>query len=190
MNIIVGALRKAATLGRFREVLFFDKDGAEQGAPPNVVEFGKGDLAALQADASRPWSAGLGELVWFDAGGRLFALASEGQHVSFGWAMPAQSFHVGELGGMVTLTEPVLWIWACFTPPEHRGRGHYTDLLRGIRRSHGPARTVIYSLRDNIASRRGIEKAGFDPAFSVVWHRLGVVPWRNARGLLRDFGAA
>jgi hypothetical protein len=180
-------LRKVAALARTREVLFFCKHGSEPAPPAGVVELSRHDLEALRTDPARPWAVELGEPACFDDRGRLFAVEADGHHVSFGWAMQAQAFYVGELGGIVEIAEPALWIWACFTPPEHRGHGHYPALLRGIRGLMGHQQTVIYCLRENGASRRGIEKAGFEDAFSVVWHRLIVMPRRNVRGLFRSF---
>ena len=54
-------------------------------------------------------------------------------------------------------------IGPCFTYPEYRGKGVYTNVLRSICQSVGNQDTVFYMIVDesNIASIKGIEKAEF-----------------------------
>lgn len=52
----------------------------------------------------------------------------------------------------------------CFTDPQQRGRGYYPHLLRAACRrlaDEGCRRVIITCAPDNLASVRGIEKAGF-----------------------------
>ena len=54
-------------------------------------------------------------------------------------------------------------IGPCFTYPKHRGKGIYPKLLRSICHCVGSKDTVFYMIVDekNVASIKGIEKAGF-----------------------------
>lgn len=54
-------------------------------------------------------------------------------------------------------------IGPCFTYPKHRGKGIYPYVLRHICNSFGNSDTTFYMIVDdaNIASIKGIEKAGF-----------------------------
>lgn len=54
-------------------------------------------------------------------------------------------------------------IGPCFTYPQYRGNGIYPSVLRSICNSIGNDNTTFYMIVDetNIASIKGIEKAGF-----------------------------
>lgn len=189
MKMVRYVLRKLAVLSRTREILFFVKRGPEL-APTNVVELDRTDLAILQEDGALPWASELGEVEWFAQGGRLYAVMVSGQPVSFGWAKIDDHFHIGEICCRVEVRERLLWIWACFTPAQYRGQNHYPCLLRGIRGLNDAPLSIIYCLNQNGASRRGIGKAGFEEAFTVLWHRFGVFLRRDrfkfVCGLNRD----
>lgn len=92
------------------------------------------------------------------------------------------------------------YLWDCRTSDAHAGRGLYRaglSLAAGFVATEG-ARTVwIECPSDNVASRRGIEAAGFAPAArlefysafgSCWWRRQGLLP-RCVRGpvALREF---
>jgi hypothetical protein len=180
-------IRITAALIRTRSVLFFEKHGPEILPSESVVELHENDLAALKADPTLPWSVELGGLSHFAEGGRFFAVEREGAYLSFGWAMRADRFQVGEIGGVVHVTMPVLWIWRCFTAPEHRGNGHYPMLLAGIRRLMDEPSTLIYCTPENATSRHGILKAGFEDAFRLTKHRLFVICTKDARKLFSGY---
>jgi L-amino acid N-acyltransferase YncA len=109
------------------------------------------------------------------------AVAGDGRVLSYGFVL-FQSFYKN------VLREPVEvpMIGNCFTEPEARGRGLYPALLRAMcdelaRRGH--RRAIISCAPDNVASRRGIERAGF----RLVHHLASVVllsrliVWQQAR---------
>jgi RimJ/RimL family protein N-acetyltransferase len=171
------------------EVVFYTKDTPEERPAATVVELTRKNLELLRSDRSRPWATEIGDSSWFNSKGRLFAVKERGDMVSFGWARPSRSFHVGELGGVVELHAVALWIWACYTPPQYRGQGYYPALLGGIRRLTNEPQTVIYCLSSNLASRRGIEKAGFDESFSLLTRRLYVIPRLKSEILFSCFRA-
>jgi RimJ/RimL family protein N-acetyltransferase len=180
-SVIRLTARVSAALIRTQEVLFFRSEGSVESPAPNVVELTRVDLERIKSDPRRPWARELGEGSWFEDGGRLYALELDGNYVSFGWAKTADRFQVGEIRAIVHLTSNVQWIWSCFTPPEHRGNGYYPALLIGIRHALPSEQTVIYCVRENRASRRGIMRAGFRDAFSIIRHRFFVI-CRNTEG--------
>lgn len=109
------------------------------------------------------------------------AVAGDGRVLSYGFVL-FRSFYKR------VLREPidVPMIGNCFTEPEARGRGLYPALLRAMcdelaRRGH--RRVIISCAPDNVASRRGIERAGF----RAVHHLVSVVllsrliVWQRAR---------
>jgi RimJ/RimL family protein N-acetyltransferase len=180
--------RASAALVRVRQVLFFYNDHSMVSQIGNVVELSKLELEQLISGRRHSWISEVGLPSWFDTGGRLFALEGQGEeYVSFGWAVYGEAFGVSEIGGVVQLASEALWIWSCFTPPEHRGNGYYPLLLAGIRSKLKYPPTVIYCLRQNLASRRGIEKAGFTLAFSIAEHRWFTLCRQTRRGLFANF---
>jgi len=179
--------RIVAAFTRIQEVLFFHSERSDASPVHRIAELSRSDLELIQSDPKRPWAGELGDASWFENGGRLYALEREGVYVSFGWAMTSNKFHVGEVGGVVRLARNVLWIWNCFTPPEYRGAGHYPTLLRGIRHALANPPTMIYCVRENRASRRGIMNAGFEDAFSIMRHRLFVVCRNNVSRLYAGY---
>lgn len=182
--------RASAGLSRIRRVLFFYDRNVVVTNIDGIVELSRADLERIIADERKLWRTHIGSTSWLSAGGRLFALKREGELVSFGWAMHSETFGVGEIGGVVALTSAVLWIWNCFTPVEHRGRGYYPALLMGIRRELGSPPTLIYCEARNFASRRGIEKAGFSPAFTITESRLLVICHQRIRRLYAGYRRA
>lgn len=77
----------------------------------------------------------------------------------------------------IDLPHPVSVIYDCWTPPEFRGHGIYPRVLSMLSREaleRHPA-VWIYCLKDNVASRRGILKAGFEHNYRMTRLRsLGV----------------
>jgi RimJ/RimL family protein N-acetyltransferase len=171
-------------------MLFFYDDRPAIPQSDEVAELSKLDLERMVLEKKQSWSGNIGIPAWFDAGGRLFALQRYGEYVSFGWAMRSKTFGVSEVNGIVRLNEEMLWIWNCFTPTEHRGKGYYPALLTGIRRALQFPPTVIYCVTENHPSRRGIEKAGFRLAFSITQHRLFVFCRQTIRGLYAGYRRA
>lgn len=64
-----------------------------------------------------------------------------------------------------------LEIGPCWTHGEHRGRGIYPAILSRIRKDHSAKRLWIFCGEDNLASRSGIERAGFSFAGTGVKRR-------------------
>jgi RimJ/RimL family protein N-acetyltransferase len=74
----------------------------------------------------------------------------------------------------------------CYTSPEARGRGLYQRALRAelsFLREQGHRRALIETEPSNIASRKGIESAGFALAWEArVWILLNLVVLQCLRG--------
>lgn len=171
-------------------MLFFYDDRPTFPQFDEVVELSKPDLERIVSEKKELRSGNIGLPAWFDAGGRLFALRRYDEYVAFGWAMRSKSFGVGEVSGMIGLKEEMVWIWNCFTPVAHRGKGYYPALLAGIRRTLQFPPTVIYCMRENQSSRRGIEKAGFRLAFSFTQHPLFVFCRQHISGIYAGYRRA
>lgn len=98
----------------------------------------------------------------------------EGRVVHRAWVRPGpvrvptwHSFAPLDIG------ENEAWIHYCETAPEARGKGIYPAVLGEVvarLRKAGTTRCTIGTEASNLASRRGIEKAGFEP-----WCTLRIV---------------
>jgi GNAT superfamily N-acetyltransferase len=99
---------------------------------------------------------------------------------AYGWVATAEAA-IGELDVAFRLAGPDRYLWDFRTLPEWRGRGLYPRLLQSIFQHEGPteARFWIINAPENLASARGIDKAGFrvvgDLAFAPDG-RAGLVP--------------
>ena len=79
------------------------------------------------------------------------------------------------------LTDDAICLGPCWTHPESRGRGLYSRMLShtlAICRQRFSKRIIVWADADNIPSRRGIERAGFQ---SLGVHRISLY----AMGLIR-----
>ncbi|MBQ1509038.1 MAG: GNAT family N-acetyltransferase, partial [Erysipelotrichaceae bacterium] len=90
-------------------------------------------------------------------------LTPEGKIASWGWLAYRQPFYIKEMDTQIEMGDAETAILYDFhTDKEYRGRGYYGILLRSIvHESKGPGKYIIYARRNNPASCRGIEKAGF-----------------------------
>ncbi len=91
--------------------------------------------------------------------------------VSYCW-VAFQQAEVGEINRTIKLRNNELYFYDAFTLPDYRGRGLFPALLTailGFARSQGCSRALIFSLRENRPSVRGIEKAGFSLFQSIYF---------------------
>lgn len=124
---------------------------------------------------------------------------ADGDPLSFAWlTVPSGTSTPVPLGSGVSLllSPGSAYVWDCVTRKDMRGRGLYTETLRRLASralSSGCYDVWICADEDNVASRRGIERAGFRPAFAVNLYRLGpvrLVRWRSRARLFVGAGAA
>jgi len=98
------------------------------------------------------------------------ALSRDLVPVHFCWTTEFEGFQMDELSR--TLKAPcseALMIFDCFTPPTVRGRGVFPAAISILAHDlHGLKKSPwIFAAATNVASRRGIEKAGFSYKFSL-----------------------
>jgi CelD/BcsL family acetyltransferase involved in cellulose biosynthesis len=96
----------------------------------------------------------------YKAGSRFAALHDGETVVSQGWTTREEPFWIGELDRYVPLDGAVM-LYDFETPVQHRRRGHYTRLLRGLLAAFPGERVRIFALSGNTASNKAILKAGF-----------------------------
>ena len=93
--------------------------------------------------------------------GQLYAIDNgQGEITCYGFVV-YESFYKRILGEANT----VPMISNCFTFPEYRGQGFYPRILQAVclnLAAQGHGRVIITCATDNLASIRGIEKAGFN----------------------------
>jgi GNAT superfamily N-acetyltransferase len=106
----------------------------------------------------------------FAAGRRCYAALVREELAAYGWV----SFDEEEIGEMrlrLRLAPGEAYIWDCATAPPFRRRRLYTALLAHITRelrAEGLCRVWIGADQDNVASQRGMARAGFKPVADIV----------------------
>lgn len=99
-------------------------------------------------------------------GCRAFVAWEAGQVVAYGWLSAAPEW-IGELAVEIRPGPGEAYVWNCFTLAEHRLRGHFASLLRGIvgqASREGISRLWIGSLG---GATPAVVAAGFRPALAI-----------------------
>jgi RimJ/RimL family protein N-acetyltransferase len=104
---------------------------------------------------------------------RLFLLRVDGVEAAYGWSA-SESAHIGGIEISLTVPARERYLWDFVTVPEYRGRGLYPMLLQAIIRAQLDEVDWFWIGHEphNLASRRGILKAGFKLA-GHVWRLDG-----------------
>ena len=110
-----------------------------------------------------------------------FALVDdEGRPLHFAWHAHFDGFVLPELKARVVASSPEdVLLFDCWTPAAMRGRGYYAqaiELIAGTLKASGK-RPWTFSPADNVASVRGLAKAGFQKRYSLFRNR--VLWWQN-----------
>lgn len=102
-----------------------------------------------------------------EAGHRAYLALVDEQLAGYGWVASREA-HVGELGVVLKLPAGNRYLWDFVTLPDWRGRGIYTRLLQVIIREESQTATRLWIGHDvdNLASERGIRRAGFSPVLA------------------------
>lgn len=105
-----------------------------------------------------------------------------GQVLGYGW-IAYGSHNEDSLALRLTLSADEVFLYDFFVDSLHRGTGLYPRMLRAIlslvSRAKEGRRVYIATQAENRASKRGIEKAGFRRAGTVLFCRLGSWSWRR-----------
>jgi RimJ/RimL family protein N-acetyltransferase len=116
--------------------------------------------AAMHASGEYPPGVAAGR---FSPDRPAYGIWADGMIVTYGWvAYTAEP--LGNSGVSFRIKPGDVYIYDCATRPAYQGRGYYTTLLRGIaadQAQRGVQRAWIATEAGNIASQRGIDRAGF-----------------------------
>ena len=110
-------------------------------------------------------------------------LDANGAVLHFAWATAFDEFFLSELNAKVDgPSAGCVMIFDCWTPVSARGHGYYgqtVGLIAKRMRDRGKS-PWIFSAASNLASIRGLEKAGFQRRYSLV--RQQVLGWQRIKG--------
>ena len=108
-------------------------------------------------------------------GHRAYLTRSQGQPVGFGWCA-TQAAQFGPKPHRFSLADGQRYLWGFATYPAFRGRGYYPRLLQAILQAEtdlsNPSNVLSFWILhtvDNLASARGIAKAGFQRVGTIVF---------------------
>lgn len=106
-----------------------------------------------------------------------------GVFLHFAWADAFDGFFLSELNAKVDAPSPdCVLLFDCWTPPAVRGHGYYGQtvaLVAKLMQKNGK-KPWIFSAASNVASTRGLEKAGFQQRYSLVRQRA--LWWQRLKG--------
>jgi ribosomal protein S18 acetylase RimI-like enzyme len=106
----------------------------------------------------------------------LWTAQQEKKILSYCWTT-CDPVEIGEVRRIISPRDDEIYLYDAFTFPEYRGLNLYPALLRHIlehSRQQGLRRALIFVLSDNVASIRGVQKAGFREFQRVTYcHFLG-----------------
>lgn len=155
----------------------------ERARDARIRESALGDLLAFEPTES--WqtrqdflSAALKRI---ESGTRAFTIVIDGKLAHSGWLVPRQSEStMTEVDQTLKLPEHSAALFDFYTHPDHRGRGLYganiSHMLAQVFAEPSTAYAYIAVLADNVASRKAIERAGFQYVGSFHWaSRLGKI---------------
>lgn len=129
-------------------------------------------MPALSAISGRDASAEFRQR--FEMGRHCYGAWAEGQPVAFGWVSYSDE-QIGELNLRIKLLPGEVYIWDCTTAPDFRRNGLYSALLSyiiGELRTQQICRAWIGADLDNVASQKGIARAGFHHVANLVIERV------------------
>ncbi len=110
----------------------------------------------------------------FETGRRCCIARVDGKLAAYGWVSFDEEF-IGELGLRLKLSPGEAYIWDCYTAPSFRNRHLFSALLSYIAselKAEGLCRVWIGANLENLASQRGIARAGFQPVADLAVARV------------------
>ncbi|RZJ11793.1 MAG: GNAT family N-acetyltransferase [Rubrivivax sp.] len=168
-------------ISEHREYRIYRLDAAQaagRAMDSRVHESAIGDLLAFEP--TEAWqrrqdflSAALSRI---EAGDRPFTIVMDGKLVHSGWLVPRQSVsRMTEVSQTLHLPDHSATLFDFYTHPSYRGRGLYganiNHMLARAFADPSLAYAYISVLADNGASRKAIERAGFEYIGSFRWTR-------------------
>lgn len=108
-----------------------------------------------------------GELVWT-------AHNDANKIVSYCW-VTRKPVEIGEIGCAVNPRADEIYLYDAFTFAEYRGQNLYPAVMQRIlehSRKAGLRRALIFVMNDNVASIRGVRKAGFHEFQRVTYYNI------------------
>ena len=121
----------------------------------------------IEAWAKQPHTSHLTDRHLFqmrlERGEKFWTAQQNGHIVSYCWATQ-EAVEIGEIHSLIRPRRDEIYLYDAFTFTEYRGRNLYPTLLQRIlvhSREATLRRALIFVMSDNIASIRGVEKAGF-----------------------------
>jgi hypothetical protein len=143
--------------------------------PRVQAEFRRVDLDSVPALAPSIDSITLAEFTKrLESGRRCYAAWVDGQLAAYGW-VSFEDEYIGELNLRIKLFAGEAYIWDCATFPDYRKNYLYSSLLVHILselRSQQLCRAWIGADLDNVASQRGMARAGFHHVADLVIERV------------------
>jgi len=147
--------------------------------PPAVAPRVQADFRLVTLDLARALasSTGLspeGIARRLESGRQCYAAWVDDQAVAYGW-VSFESEEIGELNLRIRLLPGEAYIWDCATLPAFREKGLYSALLCYILRqlrAQTLCRVWIGADYDNIASQKGMARAGFQHVADLVIQRV------------------
>jgi len=127
----------------------------------------------------------LTDIGWFDVkkgqerlrrGDRCYTVSIDGRLAHYSWVQRSASHRITEAGVSVPVERGAFWIYHCQTAEWARGRGIYPSTLEHIVSdcfAEGDCTAWIYTSKQNVASQKGIERAGFGLVTTLHALRMG-----------------
>jgi hypothetical protein len=109
-----------------------------------------------------------------ESGRQCYAAWVDGQIAAYGWVSFMEE-EIGELKLRIKLLPGEAYIWDCMTLPAFRGKLLYSGLLiyiLGKMQSQNICRVWIGADLDNVASQKGMARAGFQHVADLVIERV------------------
>lgn len=176
---IVRAINRRAGLGLQRTCLYRAAK-ADWGAPAagtdrNVTwELLSPEHAATLMENG--WFSGSDGFERLHRGDVCYTASLDGRLAHYSWVQRSGSHPITDAGAFVRIARGDFWIYDCETLEWARGRGIYAATLVRILNDHfriGYSTAWIYAPVQNRASRRGIQRAGFNSVATVRALRIG-----------------
>ena len=96
----------------------------------------------------------------FKSNQTLFVLFFKKKAVCFGWMNKNSIWKIAEINKIINKKNTFI-LYDFYTPPDLRNKGFYTKILNLIKNIKTKNKFLIYCLKTNISSRKGIVKSKF-----------------------------